>query len=30
MNRYRHYREHLEPVIAILRPVIERLGYSVD
>ncbi len=28
--RYRHYREHLEPAIAILRPVIERLGYSVD
>jgi tetratricopeptide (TPR) repeat protein len=28
--RYRHYRKHLEPVIPILRPVIERLGYSVD
>ena len=28
--RYRHYREHLEPAIAILRPAIERLGYSVD
>ena len=28
--RYRHYREHLEPAIEILRPAIERLGYSVD
>ena len=28
--RYRHYRRHLEPVIPILQPVIERLGYSVD
>jgi tetratricopeptide (TPR) repeat protein len=28
--RYRHYREHLEPVIPILRPHIERLGYAVD
>ncbi len=28
--RYRHYREHLEPAIAILRPAIERLGYTVD
>jgi tetratricopeptide (TPR) repeat protein len=28
--RYRHYRSHLEPVIQILAPVIERLGYSVD
>ena len=26
--RYRHYRQHLEPVIPILRPVIERLGYT--
>jgi Tfp pilus assembly protein PilF len=30
LNRYRHYRQHLEPVIPILRPIIERLGYSVD
>jgi tetratricopeptide (TPR) repeat protein len=28
--RYRHYLKHLEPVIAELRPVIERLGYSID
>ena len=28
--RYRHYRKHLEPVIPILRPHIERLGYSID
>ena len=28
--RYRHYLRHLEPVIPILRPVIERLGYTVD
>ena len=28
--RYRHYREHLEPAIAILQPVITRLGYSVE
>lgn len=28
--RYRHYRAHLEPVIPLLRPVIERLGYTVD
>ena len=28
--RYRHYRAHLEPVIPILRPVIERLGYTVE
>jgi Flp pilus assembly protein TadD len=28
--RYRHYRSHLEPVIPILAPVIERLGYTVD
>jgi tetratricopeptide (TPR) repeat protein len=30
LNRYRHYRQHLEPVIPILRPTIERLGYTVD
>ena len=28
--RYRHYLAQLEPVIPILQPVIERLGYSVD
>ena len=28
--RHRKYRKHLEPVIPILRPLIERLGYSVD
>jgi tetratricopeptide (TPR) repeat protein len=27
--RYRHYLSELEPVIPILQPVIERLGYSV-
>ncbi len=28
--RYRHYLKHLQPVIPILRPYIERLGYTVD
>jgi tetratricopeptide (TPR) repeat protein len=28
--RYRHYLDHLAPVIPILRPIIERLGYSID
>jgi hypothetical protein len=28
--RYRHYLPHLGPAIEILRPVIERLGYSVE
>jgi tetratricopeptide (TPR) repeat protein len=28
--RYRHYRKHLEPVIPILKPVIDRLGYSLN
>ena len=28
--RWRHYRRHLEPVIPILEPVINRLGYTVD
>ncbi|MBV8767232.1 MAG: sulfotransferase [Hyphomicrobiales bacterium] len=27
--RYRHYLKHLEPVIPILEPVMDRLGYSV-
>ncbi len=30
LYRYRRYRKHLEPVLPILGPVIERLGYSVD
>jgi tetratricopeptide (TPR) repeat protein len=28
--RYRHYRAHLDPVLPILQPMIERLGYTVD
>jgi tetratricopeptide (TPR) repeat protein len=28
--RYRHYLDHLAPVIAILAPTIERLGYAID
>jgi hypothetical protein len=28
--RYRPYLTHLAPVLEILRPVIDRLGYSVD
>ncbi|HEV7778958.1 MAG TPA: sulfotransferase [Luteibacter sp.] len=28
--RYRHYLKHLEPVIPILAPVIERLGYTIE
>jgi len=28
--RYRHYLKHLAPAIAILEPVIARLGYPVD
>lgn len=27
--RYRHYRRQLEPVIQILQPTIERLGYTI-
>jgi tetratricopeptide (TPR) repeat protein len=30
LNRYRHYRQHLEPVIPILLPMIERLGFNID
>ncbi len=30
LYRYRQYRRHLEPVIPLLRPIIERLGYTVD
>lgn len=29
IGRYRNYRKQLEPVVPILNPVIERLGYSV-
>jgi tetratricopeptide (TPR) repeat protein len=28
--RYRHYREHLEPVIPILKPAMDRLGYILS
>ena len=28
--RYRHYLKQLEPAIAVLEPVITRLGYPVD
>jgi tetratricopeptide (TPR) repeat protein len=28
-HRYRHYLQQLEPVIPILRPVVERLGYAI-
>lgn len=27
--RHRHYRKHLEPVIPILKPVMDRLGYGL-
>ncbi len=27
--RYRHYLRHLEPVLPILRPAIEKLGYAI-
>jgi tetratricopeptide (TPR) repeat protein len=30
VERWRHYRTHLAPVIPILAPVIERLGYRID
>ncbi len=30
VGRWKHYRTHLEPVIPILAPVIERLGYTLD
>ena len=29
-GRWRHYRKRLEPVIPILRPVIEMLGYTLE
>ena len=28
--RYRHYLKHLRPAVEILRPLIERLGYTVE
>jgi hypothetical protein len=28
--RYRHYLRHLDPVIPMLRPAIERLGYTIE
>ena len=28
--RYRHYLKHLAPVVPILQPVIDRLGYTVE
>ena len=30
LYRYRNYAEHLRPVLPILQPVIERLGYRID
>ncbi len=30
VGHFRHYRRHLDEATAILRPVLERLGYSVD
>ncbi|HEY1613219.1 MAG TPA: sulfotransferase [Rhizomicrobium sp.] len=30
VNRYRHYRKHLDQAVAILRPTLERLGYATD
>jgi hypothetical protein len=30
VGRWKHYRKYLEPVIGILQPVIERLGYTLD
>ena len=30
VGRWKHYRKHLEPVLPILAPVIERLGYTLD
>lgn len=28
--RYRHYRQHLDDAVAILKPVLERLGYPAE
>jgi hypothetical protein len=30
VGRWRHYRRQLEPVIPILAPAMERLGYALD
>jgi len=30
VHRYRNYLKHLEPIIPILKPAIDRLGYVVD
>ncbi len=30
VGRWRHYRKYLEPVIPILAPAMERLGYALD
>jgi hypothetical protein len=30
VERWRHYRVQLEPVVPILAPLIERLGYVID
>jgi hypothetical protein len=28
--RYRHYLRHLEPIIPIVRPAMDRLGYTLE
>ena len=30
LDRWRRYRDHLDPVLPILAPLIERLGYALD
>lgn len=30
VERYRNYRKQLEPILPILQPVIERMGYAVE
>ncbi|HEY1837720.1 MAG TPA: sulfotransferase [Rhizomicrobium sp.] len=30
VHRYRHYRKHLDEAVAILKPTLDRLGYSAD
>lgn len=30
LNRYKNYRKQLEPIIPILEPIIEELGYTID
>ncbi|UGB37705.1 tetratricopeptide repeat-containing sulfotransferase family protein [Frateuria soli] len=29
VNRWHHYREHFEPVLPLLRPLVDRLGYTL-